>query len=337
MSISKLSADLAATHPKWSIIRSNFIVGLDTSLFSTRDLVSFAQQLDCQTLLSGYRSSSSSASADIQELWAGHIRKLRFSGPGNVVSEKRVRALPDVFPCAHLNSVRLTGSNVYRVISHTNWFELLGSANEFWRREAVADLDLQGSYASLSSAQLSFWCHSIGSLPEEERWFRLDPGANKSLALGIVWFTDEATVPFEWSEPASVQRAEAARDALGLGHFPSSTIAGPTHLFSLRFDGAAADRVAHFRPSAIDGFDNARFMVPRNHGSEADEIEWGWTAHLAHIDEEHLRLDGAHERVANQIWDEDIADARIEFAYLGELTKPHEVPDSTFARRLEML
>ena len=337
MSLSRLSAALTAKHPKWSIIRSNFVASLDVGLFSARQLIGFAKRFDCLQRLRDYNSSSRDGSADIQEMWEEYIRKNRFSGPGNIVSEKRVRALHEIFPCAYLNAVSLAGSKVYRVISHTNWFELLGSANEFWQRDAVADLDLPGVYSHLSPDRLRSWCGSIGSLPEEKRWFRLDPESNKSLALGVVWFTDEDTVPFEWNEPASRRLAEAARDAHGLGHFPSLTTPGPTHLFALRFDGIAVDRVEHYRPSAIDGLDNARFMVPRNHLAGGDEVSWGRTAHLARIEDDSLRLNGARERIANQIWEEDLQGDRIEFKYLGELTTPHDVPDETFARRLEIL
>ncbi|NDW46353.1 hypothetical protein [Ruegeria sp. PrR005] len=337
MSILRISSDLAAKDPKWSIIRSNFAASLEAGLVDLRQIVSFACRFDCQEVLSNYCDPSRDSTADIQELWSRHVRKIRFSGPGNLVSEKRVRALNDAFPCAHLDAISLSGTSIYRVVSHTNWFELLGSANEFWRRDSVADLDLQGTFANLAPDQLAAWCSAIGSLPEDERRFRLDPGANKSLALGVVWFTEEETVPFGWSEPPSVELAERARDALGLGHFPSDTVPGPTHLFALRFDGAVADRVSHYRPNAIDGLDNARFMVPKNHQDDSQEVNWGWTAHLARIEDDRLSLDGAHERIANQIWEEDMQDAPIDFAYLGELATRHSVPDATFATRLEML
>ena len=330
----KLSA-LASSHAPWRIIKANLDAGVIVGLHSSREILEFAKGCDLGAKLDDCLRSSGDPVADINAIFTGVVRRRRYAGPASEVRRQdRVEAIDLELPCAFDEDETLSGQVLYRVVKHTSLVEMIGTDNEFWRREEVADLDIAPLPGHATAEEIGEWCTSLGSLPEAQRRFVV--GAGNTMAAGIVWFTRVSDVPFDWNASPSSAHAKSARDLLGLVHFLPAASTGRAWLFALRFPGDAADRVGHYRPSAFDALDNARFMVPRNH-SGGEDIHWGSTAHLAHIDDGTLSIEGAPERVANQIRSDDLGGNSVEFAYLGELADAHDVPDEQFAQRLEEL
>lgn len=316
-------------------MRHNIVRGINNGMYSHRDLIGFASAIDGHALLSELSSPGRDVDSDIEAVVMA-VRKARYLSRSDS-RDGRIRANTEAFPCACSEKPNLSGKRLYRVIDHVSLLTfMLPEANAFWDQEEVVDLGLTPSDSRTPDA-LSRLCVALGALPAELRRFRL--GRDQLLTYGILWFTNETTPTFRWDTPPSGTLAATARDKLGLVHLaPNSREARTSHLFCLAFDGEVAERVGHFRPCAFDGIDNRRFMVPRDPTSTVGTAEWGRTADLSAINDDDLLLDGAPERVANQIFHNDFRDTEsLDFMYLGELSVPHIVPDQRFADRLAAL
>lgn len=313
----------------------NIARGLDNNMYSHRELISFAKAIGGSALLNELSHPGRDVDSDIEAVVAA-VQKARYLSRSES-PDNRIRANPETFPCACAEKPSLSGRRLYRVIDHVSLLTfMLPEANAFWDQEEVVDLGLNPSDSRTPDA-LSRLCVSLGALPAELRRFRL--GRDQLLTYGILWFTNETTLPFRWDARPSETLAVTARDKLGLVHLaPNSREARTSHLFCLAFDGEVAERAGHFRPCAFDGIDNRRFMVPRDPTSTVGTAEWGQTADLSAIGDDGLSLNGAEERVANQIFYNDFHDTEsLDFMYLGELSVPHSVPDQRFADRLAAL
>lgn len=301
-------------------------------LYTGRDLLQFARQIGAAAVLGSLTPSGKGADEDVSNFFNSHVRPIRYTARGKSVSG-RMEADSAVFPCAYQQTPVLQGMKLCRVVDHRGLFRLLLPSNPFWKRVEDQSWTKGRSIRHKTEAEVSDICAALGSIPESLRRFRLVP--NDALTYGVVWFTAESSLPFAWESPPSPDLAARARDGLGLVHLPAKRELQPTHLFCLRLDGRIADHVGHYRPTALDGMENRRFMVPTNVPSGIAGPQWGWTADLAMIDQAARPMTGAMERVSNQIVDTDFEpDETIEFSYLGELTSSHAIADSLFASRL---
>lgn len=347
MKWSDILRTLADTHPRWRAIKKNLETGLGAGLYTVRDLMRFARQYDLRNELRACLDRTAAPEGEISRLWSDVLLKHRFAGPDNPDSGRRTgrrfAALPEVFPCAYPSADGPLGDEpVYRVVEHSALASMIGADNPFWRRDAVADLDIGPDTAGETRPGIATWCQRLGSLPPEERTFHL--GDAGSISLRLLWFTRGAEIDVPWDAPASPDVAKTLRDTLGLVHLPTPRYDYRSWLFAVRFSAVVIDRVGHYRPSIMDALDNARFMVPADDHRAETERPWGMTAHLGHIDDPTSSIDGVRERVANKVLEEDFdkgADGPIQFTYLGELE--HDRPtiadtltaDETFADRLE--
>lgn len=334
-SLSRITRALASCNPKWEIIGHNVARGLSNNMYSRRELIKFARAIGGPPFLSQFSGIDRKVDQDIEKV-VDAVRKARYLAR-TVSPDNRIRANPTALPCACAGRPSLSGKRLYRVVDHVSLLTfLLPESNPFWDQEQIVDLGLIPSDTRTSDS-LSKLCRALGTLSAEIRRFRL--GRDQLLTYGILWFTTEATLPFVWDAPPSEALAKTARDKLGLVHLaPSDRDPRTSHLFCLAFDGEVVDRVGHFRPSAFDGIDNRRFMVPRDLPTTAEAAEWGSTADLSAIDDEKLSLNGAKERVANQILHNDFLNTEaLDFMYLGALSAPHLASDRRFADRLAAL
>ncbi len=338
---------LATTHPRWRAIKTNLETGLKAGLYSVHDLLRFARQHNLREELRTCLNGTAALDKEIRRLWWEILVKQRFAGPGNPdpsdPTGRRFAALPKVFPCAYPSADEPLGEeSVYRVVEHDALASMIGADNPFWRREAVADLDIGPDTAGETPPGISAWCEQLGSLPPKERRFSL--GERGSISMGLLWFTRSAEIDVSWDEPASQDVAQALRDTLGLIHLPTERYGYRSWLFAVRFSGVVVDWVGHYRPSIMDALDNTRFMVPADDRRARTQRPWGMTTHLGHIDDPTSPIDGVRERVANKVLEEDFKEGSvgpIEFTYLGELAQDRPTPaeilsaDERFADRLE--
>ncbi|WP_105403199.1 hypothetical protein [Neorhizobium sp. T7_12] len=309
----------------------NLAAGIEVGLHTYQDIFTFSKTCDFLPKLNESALQISSAKSQLATAYTDIVRRKRYSGPGSDDTEqRRVNALNNIFPCAFSNAERLDGETLYRVVPHTSLMYLID--HSYWRKRAVANLDLQPLPRNAKEVDIREWCEALGSLPDDERRFKLP--TNGRLSNGIVWFTRAQDMPDDSIDGPSEKRAQASRDRLGLVHLKPAGRDIPLYLFSLRFPGVIADRVGHYRPSAFDSLDNSRFMVPRNKSEGVPELHWGRTADLASIQSESKPVRGAPERVSNQIWEEDMKGSEVSFTLLGELKTRHRIGDKRFAERL---
>ncbi len=321
---------LSLHHARWRILRNNLENGIHAGLHDRCDIRRFARRAGLAPQLVRFRPGLGDQQAVMNEWWHQNLRPFRLAGPGSAVRRQpRVEALEHSFPRAHFRTSGLAGERLCRVVPHTSLLHMIGAGSDFWERESVLDLRLTQNAPAADSPLMEEWCLRLGSLPSAERHFSLAPRA--SITAGMVWFAREGDLGLDWEAPPSPDRAAAFRDLLGLVHLPYVGNTDRTWLFMLRFNGAAADKVGHYRPSALDAVDNARFQVPPRAPADPN---WGRTAQLAAIADKNLCMNGAPERIANQITEGDLAGGPIEFALLGELKERHDGADAAFADRL---
>ena len=332
MFLKNILESLSTSHPAWRIVRANLTSGLSESLHSQKDLIRFAKDAKINTFLADFDPSDPATVPDFIDI-VQLTRDRRYaqpSGPRPSVDPdpKRVFAVPEHFPCAHMNSISLSGQDLYRVVPYSGMKYVIHDS--FWRRPEVVDLDISPLPDSASPYEIREWCELLAELPEEEREFQVK--RNGRLSSGIVWFTPYLEIPDVLTACAPEDRAERIRDYLGLVHYCTMSDPAPTHLFGLTFPGEAADKAGHYRPCALDSLDNSRFMVPFS-----SSPDWGATADLAVVNARIAPPTGAPERVANQIWDEDFDGAPVRFEYLGAVETPHRFPDLDYAELLESI
>lgn len=119
-------------------------------------------------------------------------------------------------------------------------------------------------------------------LHASQRRFRISP--DESHGRPYVWFTakdDLSTRISEHSGPGR-SRADVARDALGLIHHGPIAYRSrrPNHLVALHFPSGLAERAGHVRPSAIQAFDNRRFVLTFDNENPSTAADWGRTIDL---------------------------------------------------------
>ena len=171
--------------------------------------------------------------------------------------------------------------------------------------------------SSLEAGADTAWIEELGRLAHAERRFhiKVDEGHGRPL----VWFTrqEEITGLLSSKPRPGFSLADVVRDYLGLIHHGPTVPHGaiPNHLFVLDIPASAALRAGHWRPSAIDGVDNRRFMV---HGSPA-RAAWGTTFDLESFASK--RSGGGSERVLLRLQRELLLEDTLGFSYIGRVTQ----------------
>jgi hypothetical protein len=121
----------------------------------------------------------------------------------------------------------------------------------------------------------------LPNLAESRRKFQI--ASDESHGRPYVWFTarEDLERKLADSRVPGRTRADIARDALGLVHHTPTAYRSrrPNHLVALHFPAAIAGRAGHMRPSAVQAFDNRRFVVQLD-SDVTTAADWGKTLDL---------------------------------------------------------
>ncbi len=163
----------------------------------------------------------------------------------------------------------------------------------------------------------------LGRVPSAERWFRIGP--DESHGRPYVWFTARQDLENAFVQPQrrGLPRANIARDVLGLAHHGPKARGsdGPNHLVALHFPAAIAARAGYLRPSAVQAFDNRRFILRFGDGDQRGDADWGSALDLHLFASTAKAPIGSRERILvrlqRSLFQDDDA---IQFEYLGAVS-----------------
>jgi hypothetical protein len=175
------------------------------------------------------------------------------------------------------------------------------------------------------------------SMKEKDRQFRL--ATDERHGKPYVWFTARSDLEAHLSNPGHRKPADVARDVLGLVHHKKNMYNSriPLHLVALHFPMEVAMRAGHMRPSAIEAFDNKRFVQTFPAVEPAPPDSWGRTIDLhTFCTRTGVSPDGCREKVLFRLEAGLFKPSeRLTFDYLGRIhfargTIKNVDDDSTF-------
>lgn len=197
----------------------------------------------------------------------------------------RAPARPNVPPFALLTNDQPAVTELSTVVTLPTLLKLLHEDDkEILESEEALTLAVTGSSdgeALLSDIE-EMLSTRLPALAEHRRKFQI--ASDESHGRPYVWFTAREDLERKLADGhgRGRTRADIARDALGLvHHMPTAYRSSrPNHLVALHFPAAIAARAGHQRPSAIQAFDNRRFIVQFDPRVATSATNWGSTVDL---------------------------------------------------------
>ena len=123
----------------------------------------------------------------------------------------------------------------------------------------------------LSSTTVEEWRRR----PAAERRVRLDPNQTMGRHRSVVWFTRRQDIEASLASKASHERAQRARDCLGLVHHEHDVV-----LAAMHFPDEVFRRSTSARPTFLDAADHRRFRAWPDGGRSRSNRQWGCTVDL---------------------------------------------------------
>jgi len=205
------------------------------------------------------------------------------------------------------------GETVSTVITASTLCRLM-SRDDQDRFAVDHQIDVPGDYSQAVGAA---WMEKLARLPAQQKWFNLKPDQGSGTPL--VWFTrgSEFEQLLRSFTPNGANLADKIRDHLGLIHHGPCVYGSslPNHLFVLHIPATVVHKAGHWRPSAIEGINNRRFLI---HGPESGSA-WGRTVDLDSFAKGESR--GGSERVLLRLQRDLFQDGeRLAFDYIGRVT-----------------
>jgi hypothetical protein len=253
------------------------------------------------------------------------MRSLRLECLGDPDSAP-VPARPICPPFASLETTPLQAEQLSTVVTLPKFLDLIHE-NDRKRLELFHGITLTSTGSSGGEALLDTFEEKnevrLARIQEKDRQFRLSP--DESHGRPYLWFTSRKEFDEYLSSTSATNRtaAEIARDALGLVHHKKTMYGSdkPLHLVALHFPMAAAMRAGHLRPSAVQAFDNRRFIQTFPQVEPSPPGLWGRT-----IDLHTFRVKrgvvpvGCSERVLVRLQEQVLDPSeRLTFNYLGRV------------------
>lgn len=236
-------------------------------------------------------------------------------------------ARPSVPPFAKFINVGLDANTLSTVVTLPTLLKLL-SEDDREELEAKWSIRFTATGSSIGADLTNDFEEKLAArlerLPQAARKFRIAP--DESHGRPYVWFTAKEDVEhfFAQRTDMGMTLADIARDALGLvHHWPKAFRSeAPNHLVALHFPSAIAERAGHLRPSAIQAFNNRRFVQQFESTTRTTATDWGRTLELYLFrTKSGLAPIGCRERLLLRL-QEALFDPseRIAFDYLGKVT-----------------
>ena len=170
------------------------------------------------------------------------------------------------------------------------------------------------------------------SKPASARTVRFDAGARLGRRRSVVWFTPREAIAETLKAVNDEDRAQRARDALGLAHHQAGAL-----LAALHFPPATLAGRESARPTFADAAGHRRFKTWPDNAAARRDREWGRTVDLRALDESSPSLDGCPERVTEAAEGAMLGDGSFEFELLGAVRSSagaDGATDAAFADRL---
>ena len=149
--------------------------------------------------------------------------------------------------------------------------------------------------------------------PAAARRVRFDPNSTLGRPRSVVWFTRRRNLSAALGRRDRRDRAQRARDLLGLVHHRRGTV-----LAALHFPAGILAASHSARPTFADAADHPRFRAwPEGRRARSDPY-WGRTADLRALDHGERIADGCPERVTRELSGRDLPEEGwFEFDLLG--------------------
>ena len=165
---------------------------------------------------------------------------------------------------------------------------------------------------TLSDATIERWQRK----PAAARRVRFDPDkvlGDSRAERSVVWFTRRRNLDEALGRCDRRDRAQRARDLLGLVHHRPGIV-----LAALHFPAGILASSASARPTFADAADHSRFRAwPESRRARSDR-HWGCTVDLRALDRRERLTDGCPERVTREIAGRNMPEeGRFEFDLLG--------------------
>ena len=208
-----------------------------------------------------------------------------------------------------------------RILSHEDRLRL--------RREGLA---LPSSKAEfMADPAINEWRRK----PANVRTARFNP--SESLGRSVAWFTRRDDFTKATTPAKDADRAQRARDALGLAHHETGTT-----LAALHFPPTTLSKIASARPTFADAASRGiggpgRFKTWPDSSRARRRRRWGTTVDLRALDAAATSVDGCPERVTKEIGGTVLGEGRFEFELLGSVRESigtGDAADAAFAARL---
>ena len=170
------------------------------------------------------------------------------------------------------------------------------------------------------------------SKPTSARTVRFNPGACLGRRRSVVWFTPRAAIEKTLKAKSDEDRAQRARDVLGLAHREAGAL-----LAALHFPPATLAGCASARPTFADAAGHRRFKTWPDGATARKNRDWGRTVDLCALDASSPSLDGCPERVTKAADGGILGRGSFEFELLGAVRSSvgaGKAADAAFAKRL---
>ena len=170
-------------------------------------------------------------------------------------------------------------------------------------------------------------------MPAAKRRVRFDPNATLGRRHSVVWFTRRRDLSAALGHRVRRDRAQRARDSLGLVHHGRDVV-----LAALHFPARIFEHRTSARPAFTDAADHRRFRAWPDSRRARSDGRWGYTVDLRALDRGAASADGCPERVTREIPGSDLpGGGRFELDLLGVVEEPlgqGEDADDAYAARL---
>ena len=170
-------------------------------------------------------------------------------------------------------------------------------------------------------------------MPAVKRRVRFNPDAVLGRRDSVVWFTRRRDLAVALGRRDRRDRAQRARDSLGLVHHERGVVLAAAH-----FPARIFEHQASARPAFADAADHRRFRTWPDGRRARSNRRWGYTVDLRALDRGAASADGCPERVTREIPGSDLPeDGRFELDLLGAVEEAlGEDPDAddAYAARL---
>ena len=171
-------------------------------------------------------------------------------------------------------------------------------------------------------------------MPAVKRRVRFDPDVALGRRHSVVWFTRRRDLDVALGRRDRRDRAQRARDSLGLVHHERGVV-----LAALHFPARIFEHRVSARPVFADAADHCRFRTWPDGRRARSSRRWGYTVDLRALDRGATSADGCPERVTREIPGNDLPeDGWFELDLLGAveeaLGKDLDADDAYAARLL---